>query len=344
MGNLAITYQHIADILSFATSKSKLEASLNNPSFDWDTIVVEGSKHLVLPAIYCRLEAKQLLHVLPKELENYLEEISNINRNRNKAILKQVHSISQLLNEYKIDHVFLKGSALLALGCYKDNAERMVGDIDILISEDQLKMAFDLIKVNGYDKTFGYAYETKNFRHLDRLISDHQLAAIELHSQLLNKKYNALIDVNSVLKSKIIINTVTVPSIYFMSKHQILGWQINDNGHYYNSISLKSFYDSIILKTHKEELLINNLIQLRFGQSYLELAKSYFEEFSKIPSNRYMKYRKNSNNLVVNYKFIRIIIKSIKMSMLFITKRLRLIFSNRNYRKHVLKMIFLTKK
>ena len=111
MGNLAITYQHIANILSFETSNPKLEKDLSHPTFDWDAIVVEGSKHLVLPAIYCRLKAKQLLHVLPEELNTYLEGITSINRNRNESILKQVHSISQLLNEHHIDHVFLKGSA-----------------------------------------------------------------------------------------------------------------------------------------------------------------------------------------------------------------------------------------
>ena len=88
MGNLAITYQHIADILSFKSSISKLEHTLTKPNFDWDAIVVEGSRHLVLPAIYCRLKAKNLLHTLPKELENYLEEITSINRNRNKKIKK----------------------------------------------------------------------------------------------------------------------------------------------------------------------------------------------------------------------------------------------------------------
>jgi hypothetical protein len=189
MGNLAITYRHIADILSFETSNSQLETLLKDPSFDWNIIVVEGSKHLVLPAIYCRLKAKRLLHVLPVELETYLKDITSINRNRNASVLKQVQFIAQLLKKHHIDHVFLKGSALLALGCFEDNAERMVGDIDILVSKDQLTTAFELIKANGYNKTFGYAYETIGFRHLDRLISPLALAAIEIHSDLLIEKY-----------------------------------------------------------------------------------------------------------------------------------------------------------
>ncbi len=276
MGHLAITYQHIADIISFETPNSQLVQRLNNPAFDWDAIVVEGSKHLLLPAIFCRLKSKHLLDLLPEDLKAYLEDISSINRNRNKAILKQVHFISKLLNEHNINHVFLKGSALLVLGCYEDNAERMVGDIDILVSKPQLQLAFELIKNNGYDKTIGFAYETIGFRHLDRLIAPKELAAIELHSDLLTMKYRDLIDINKVLSTKMIVGTIAIPTPYYLSKHQILAWQLNDKGHYYKAISFKSLYDSLILKAYSNNVLVINLLKFKFGQSYFGIAKHYF--------------------------------------------------------------------
>ena len=65
MGAVSNTYHIIADILSFETLNSKLETTLSHKTFDWDAIVIEGSKHLVLPAVYCRLKSKQLLHLLP---------------------------------------------------------------------------------------------------------------------------------------------------------------------------------------------------------------------------------------------------------------------------------------
>ena len=124
MGNLAVTYQNIADILSFETSNSELEQLLSHPSFDWDAIVSEGSRHLVLPALYCRLQSKKLLHVLPNDLKEYLEEITELNRERNSAILDQINIITEWFNKHNIEHAFLKGGALLALDCYDDIAER----------------------------------------------------------------------------------------------------------------------------------------------------------------------------------------------------------------------------
>ncbi|WP_178983456.1 nucleotidyltransferase family protein [Winogradskyella helgolandensis] len=343
MANLATTYQHIANILSFETSNSKLEKTISDATFNWDTIVIEGSKQLVLPAIYCRLKTRQLLHLLPKDLTNYLEQITNINRARNIRILNQVHNISQILNQHNIDHVFLKGAALLASGCYKDNGERMVGDIDILVEKSEIFNAFEILKNSGYNKTFGFAYEKKDFRHLDRLISENELAAIELHTELLNKTHWPLLNMPTILNSKIRRNTIAISNKHYLSQHLILAWQLNDKGHYYNIISLKSIYDLIAIEVHKEQNLIYTLLNSKYGQSYLELAKCYFPEFSSIPTNNYMKYRIFLHKIKMSFKPLRIIINCIKQATIFISSRLYLVYTNRSYTKHIIKEKILNK-
>ena len=127
MGNLATTYQHIADILSYVSSRGALEKTLSNKDYNWDDIVIEGSKHLVLPAIYCRLKSKRLTHLLPEELHAYLEEITSLNSIRNTEIVSQIQSLSELLKAHNIEHVFLKGAALISSNYYDDIAERMLG-------------------------------------------------------------------------------------------------------------------------------------------------------------------------------------------------------------------------
>lgn len=343
MDNLATTYHHIADILSFETKNSKLEKTISDATFNWDTIVIEGSKQLVLPAIYCRLKAKKLLHLLPAELINYLEEITNINRARNLRILNQVHTISQILNQHDIDHVFLKGTALLASGCYDDNGERMVGDIDILVEKSEAYNAFDILKNSGYNKTFGFAYNKKDFRHLDRLISDNELAAIEIHTELLNKKHWSLLNMPSILKSKKIKNTIPIPNTQDLSQHLILSWQLNDKGHYYNIISLKSIYDLISIEIYKDTNYIDTLLNFKYEQSYLELAKYYFPEFSYVTSNNLMRYRGFLHKIKMSFKPLRIIINSTKSAIELIFSRLHLVYTNKSYTKHIIKAKFLNK-
>ena len=48
--------------------------------------------------------------------------------------------------EAGIDHVFLKGTAMLASGYYEDIGERMVGDLDILIESSIIELALTIIK------------------------------------------------------------------------------------------------------------------------------------------------------------------------------------------------------
>lgn len=340
MTNSALTIHYIADILSFKTSTKTLEEMLSNPSFDWEVIVVQGSKHLVLPALYCRLKERNLLHTLPTDLVDYLKEITNINRARNVRILNQVHSISKILNANNINHVFLKGTALLALGCYKDNAERMVGDIDILIETSQAQEAFNLLKNSGYNKTSGFAYDKKDFRHLDRLISEEELAAIELHTGLLNKKKWALIDIPGFIQNKRIVNNIAIPNKESLTKHLILSWQLNDHGHYYNAVSLKSIYDLISIKTHEEQVLLDNLLKLKYAKSYLELAKFYFTEFQNIESNNYMVFRKLMYDLKTSYKPITILINLTLYYIQYLGERIFLICTNKSYTIHILKKAF----
>lgn len=336
MSKLATINQHMAHMLSFSYPNSQLAKTISAANFDWDTIVIEGSKHLVLPALYCRLKAKQLLHILPKELVDYLEQITNINRSRNQSILNQVHNISKILNDNTIDHVFLKGTALLASGYFKDNGERMVGDIDILVAKPQLHKAFNLLKVSGYDKTSGFAYDKKDFRHLDRLIATDKLAAIELHSELLNKSYWSLMDIESIINSKTIVNGVAIPHINHFRKHIVLSWQLNDFGHYYNSMNFKSHYDLMVLEAYKDDDFINALLKLKYGKSYLELAKYYFPEFSNVPSDWYMKFRKLSYRAKLHYKPIYKIITITKYYTKFSLERLNLVITNRSYLKHII--------
>ncbi|MAX71162.1 MAG: hypothetical protein CMC76_08690 [Flavobacteriaceae bacterium] len=344
MGNLAKTYKIIADILATESNESSLALEFSNPTFDWDSIVVKGSKQVILPTIYCRLKEKELLSYLPEELQNYLEYITTINRNRNVTLLKQIKSIAQILNQHNIEHVFLKGAALLASGCYKDNAERMVGDIDILVKKHQVLEAFDLLKNNGYNKTYGFVFDNKDFRHLDRLISEKELAAIELHSELLDNPYRGLIDLDCVFNSKTTVNNIAIPNEYHINKHQIIAWQTNSDGYYFKAISFKLFYDSIVLNAFSDKKLIADLLKTKFGQGYLATAKFYFQAFSSVNCNSFMEsYAKNHNNYV-DKKIFRKVLKPAKYAYLNIKKRLILIVNNVSYRKHILNLRFIFKK
>ena len=116
------------DAFFFIASCLTIESNTKNRNFvldmiksnelDWDTIVKVSSEHLVLTAMYSNLKKVKFLKYLPKELCKYLSKINNINRERNKEIIKQAKEINELLVNHKISPIFLKGTANLLEDLY----------------------------------------------------------------------------------------------------------------------------------------------------------------------------------------------------------------------------------
>lgn len=338
MNNLAITYQDIADILSFEVSNSQLETKISNPSFDWDAIVREGSKHVVIPAIYCRLKIKQLLHLLPQELINYFEYVTTQNRNRNIEIYNQTLSISQLFNKNNIKYVFVKGSALLVLGCFEDNAERMIGDIDILVDTDQLDFAYQLLQDNGYESiepTLGNDFF--EHKHLPRLISKNHIAAVEIHRRLFGSyKYKPLLN-KSIFNDIQEKNHINIPSNKHLLMHNILNFQINDYGALYNSISFKSAYDTIVLQ--QSNFKFTEWQTNRIFIDYFRYTSLFFNDIkivTKVESNIFTSFYLFK---LKHIKFYKIWNKLLKICSILpgLIKRIWFFIFNKAYRRAIFK-------
>lgn len=337
MNNLAITYQHIANILSFEYSSSKLEQTLNEPSFDWDSIVKIGSKHYVIPAIYCRLKSKKLLHNLPKELVNYLEYITEENRKRNSEIITQIKTISKLFNENNIEYVLLKGSALLALGCFEDIAERMLGDIDILVGEQQLNDAYQLLLNKGYESTEeALGHKFFEHKHLPRLISSQHIAAVEIHRKLfVSYKYQPL-KTEFIFNDKRTYNNINIPSQKHLLMHNILNYQISDFGAMYNGISFRSAYDTIVLlQTYTGS---KNWYSERVFKTYFRYVNLFFEDI-KISSTKKINLSSSFYLFKLKHpKFYKFWNKLLKLFYIFpiLLNRTWLFLTNSAYRKAII--------
>ncbi len=276
------TQQLIADILAFKANKIYLESVLLNfKDKDWLDLVKVGSSHLVLTTIYCRLQQKELLDILPKDLETYLHDLTAINRNRNKTIFKQIEALSQLLKSNNINHVFLKGAALLVSGYYKDFGERMIGDIDVLLPNSEIETASTLLRNNGYsynETTFGAKYF--EYHHDTRLIlQDNGIAAVELHRNILHKYFNTYLNTNDVLLHKILINGYYVPSKDYLIENIILNFEINDYGYLYAKLKFRNAYDFLCLYQNEPDDTLKSLWNKgKYHESFLAKVKFYFKE------------------------------------------------------------------
>ncbi|WP_370390783.1 nucleotidyltransferase family protein [uncultured Winogradskyella sp.] len=333
------TYRAIAKILSPETKASELETILQHPDFDWDAIVVEGSGHLMLPALYCNLKRKGLLHTLPEELDEYLEEITAINRNRNKALLRQAADISKLLSAHNIAHVFLKGIAYISSNIFSDPAERMVGDIDILVAAEAAEKAFSILHQNGYGKISGFNYAVKGHRHMDRLINDQKLAAIEIHSQFFDKKHQKLLNVRDALTNLQLKGGLPVLDDSTMYKFAALSWQINDKAYYFLNASFKAFYDCISIQRNQGPINLGEFSTSTYYKRFCYLGELYFDLFKTKPS-LFKSLTQDLYKLKLNYRLFSQIGRWYTFMVSDVIARLNLFVTNGSYRKNVSRIIF----
>ncbi|MBT8324315.1 MAG: nucleotidyltransferase family protein [Bacteroidia bacterium] len=336
MASRLTTYQLIADILSFESDQNDLEERLSHAQTDWDAVVTEGSRHLILPALYCSLKAKSLLHLLPNDLVTYLEEITTINRNRNQSILEQIQFISKVFTAHTIDHVFLKGSAMLVSGYYTDIAERMIGDIDILIAQNQLNDAFVLLQQHNFshrDMTFGSTYIDN--KHLPALTSQSYISSVELHQRLFMGKANFGLRSEAILKRKVTNAGISIPCDDDLLHHNILNYQINDSGYLRNTISFRTVYDHLVLTKHTA--ISNKMPNNKYMFAFNAVSSQLFPHLNT-DTNFYFKMRRYFFRLKLKYTRLdtlwRYWVKWMLLLKLF-WSRTKLSIKNSNYRKEL---------
>ena len=280
------------------SNRQEIEKLLQSKKIDWEAVVEVSTAHYVFPAMYCNLKRVGFLHYLPQELVNFMEHITNLNRERNKQIITQAKDLNTLLLQNNITPIFLKGTGNLLAGLYDDIAERMLGDIDFIFSKEDYPKAITILRNNGYSEVEKKEYyppdEKKHYRRLQK---ENYIAAIEIHSELLDiKKYSYEFNYRFVEKDSQIIRGARVLSYANKLNLSILSNQINDNGFYFKTMALRNAYDVFLLskKTNAKEA-VNSLDTLNHPLNCF-LAACH-EVFNSVHSLEYNKTKMVSSYL-----------------------------------------------
>ena len=277
-------------------NRDEIEFILKKKEIDWDSIVKVSTSHYVLPALYCNLQRANYLHYLPEELVAYMKYITKLNRERNEEIITQARELNTLLLTNNITPIFLKGTANLLSGIYVDIAERMVGDIDFIFSKEDYPKAIRLLKNFDYREVGKFDYFYPGAKHYGRLQKENNIAAIEIHSEILMKeKHRKEFGYVIVKKDSQIIDEVSVLSYANKLNLSIIAHQINDSGFYYKNIPLRNAYDVFLLS--KKTIAKDAVGKLEKLTNPLNcfLATCY-EVFNKVNSLEY-----NSTKMTISY-------------------------------------------
>ena len=325
-------------------NKIIIEKELKSQNIDWESVVKVSTSHYVFPALYCNLKKARFLHYLPEDLVEYMKHITDLNRERNEQIIEQAKEINQLLISNNITPIFLKGTGNLLEGLYDDIAERMVGDIDFIVSKNDYLNTIQILKKDLYKSE--KEDDITTFKHYPRLIKKNRIAAVEIHKELIIEKYANEFNYNLIREEIQSLNGYTVMSYTDQLSLSIIAKQINDNGFHYKNIALRNAYDVFLLS--KKTIAKKAFSKLTKLQTHLNcfLAICY-ETFGKIASLEYDKTSETEIYLATYNKHLlddslRKNKNKKKERNLFIKSRFEIIYKsifNKEYRNWLFKRI-----
>ncbi|MFH1000513.1 MAG: nucleotidyltransferase family protein [Bacteroidota bacterium] len=294
------TLWFVGKCLSLSNNPEKttsIRKLIQSGKLNWNSLVYQSSNQLMIPALYLNLHRNNLLNELPADLSSYFKEITDLNRERNQSILNQINRLTKQLNENQLKPVFLKGTAHLIDGLYEDIGERMIGDIDFILQENEAYKAYQILIENGYVSTNDYAKaEIGEGKHFPRIIHKNEIAAVEVHGKLLKGNYHKLLNWDTVkdnVRACSSLNGAYVLADSDLILHNIFNAQLNDDGHAKLRTFLRQSYDMMLLSKRKDPLIIGKMYGKKFNQINAYLAHSAdlldYPETLKFENNRRVK-------------------------------------------------------
>lgn len=210
------------------------------------------SDHLIIPVIYLKFKAYKILKHLPEEYVQALKEIYDLNCQRNEQILRQIDEIAAELNKENIQPVFLKGTANLLDGLYSDVGERMIGDIDFLVKEEDFFKAAEVLMRTGYLSQPRIAGPdiSPPHHHFPSLSKNEFPANVEIHRVPVVIKYSQKFTNISVFSQKKEIRgneNAFVSSDNHKAIHAFIHCQLSNSGHNRWNVAIRDIYDTYLI-------------------------------------------------------------------------------------------------
>jgi hypothetical protein len=154
---------------------------------NWNKVLKSTLRHGISPLLYHTLKDIQESHLIPQEVMDRLRKDYYGNLVRNMFIYEQLKRILDAFREEGVEVIVLKGAAL-AETVYDDIGLRSMNDIDLLVREQDLDRAEELMAELGYFSYEGWRskdWYRRNHHHLAPFINQDNGIKIEIHRDII---------------------------------------------------------------------------------------------------------------------------------------------------------------
>jgi hypothetical protein len=175
--------------------------------WDWKLIVRLASDHMVAPAVWRSIKGRGFV---ANEAKVHFHLVHKKNAERNAVIFDALTEAVSRLQEIGIKPILLKGAASLASGLYADPSERILTDVDLLVSSRQIGAAKVALCGMGYTVYSPpdlppprWARPRKH--HIDPLIHPSGIFSIEIHSSSVALEFEQILPTDDILDRSVAI-------------------------------------------------------------------------------------------------------------------------------------------
>ena len=197
--NLA-THYWLCATLSPLGESDKIADTIKSGTLNWDMVMAQAHRGMVLAALRRCLVEKNLIHLIPTDVASALEGFFDLNAELNGRRRDQILAISACLNQKDIDHVWLKGATHLLSENWQQSSRAML-DIDIWIpNQKQHSLAFSQLANIGYESIEKEGSQTVGLsHHYPPLYKSGETARLELHQHIIRPALSSLLPDNLAL-------------------------------------------------------------------------------------------------------------------------------------------------
>jgi Uncharacterised nucleotidyltransferase len=270
------------------SARRSVRDEILNSRMNWEKVVEIAGLHFVTPALYLSLKSMHLLDELPADLRDYFITVYDLNRDRNLRLIEQTLHVSERLNAIGIEPVLLKGMANLISGLYDDTGQRMVRDIDLLVSRDRLTDCIAVLKADGYrcikdNPLF-------EMHHYPAMVRKEDIASVELHEYVVRRLYEKMLPADEILSAA---RRFEADGVYMQLMdpdhhvaHNIVHSQLHDGGYIRGFVSIRDLFDLFCLEEKRSKEIDWRRVADRFDRTgygevfrtYLDMARRLFEQ------------------------------------------------------------------
>ena len=234
-------------------SIAALRTELHSGQLSWEAVVNLANNQLVTPSLWVALEKKGLTEELPEDLRTYLDELHQLNVERNAHLQAQLLEAVQKLNSANVTPVLLKGAMHLVTDMYGDPGARIMSDIDLLVPANDTNRCMTALQELGYrireEKLDDYP---EHHHHCPPLFRPGDYADIEIHRKLMEGYADILSAETALAQAKTLVfrgTPIKVLSSSHRALHNILHSQLVDRNYHAGILSLRSLYEMVTEST-----------------------------------------------------------------------------------------------